>query len=67
MHSIDTFSSVSLKGWKAIRSRQVITPDHPEWPHNTSQKRTSHEQYYDLGFTKSNPGLKAGSGSAAAE
>ena len=52
------------KGWKAIKSRQVITPDHPEWPHNTSQKRTSKEQYYDLGFTKSNPDIKSGTGGA---
>ena len=53
---------VSQKGWKAIKSWQVITPDHPEWLHNTSQMRTSKEQYYDLGFTKSDPGLKSGTG-----
>ena len=50
------------KGWKVITSRVAITPDHPEWPHNTSAKRTDATQYYDLGFTKADPAIKSGSG-----
>ena len=45
-----------------MTTRKIITPDNPEWPHNTSQKRTSTEQYYDLGFSKVSPNLKSGTG-----
>ena len=36
---------IGTSGGVLIKAADAIFPGHPEWPHNTSQKRTEKEDY----------------------